>query len=231
MYSTRLGKYTVSFPNSTEFHELKREIFSQHIYYWDENLEKPYIIDAGAHIGLATLYFKSLWPDAEILAIEPNPQSIEYLQKNIEDNQLTNITILPVALSWRGHDEELYIDNSGDEWNSTASFFPRAWNNMQPGEPIKVPTQSLQAVLTRPVDILKMDIEGLEEAVLTHAGERIRQVKHLFIEFHGRKDNSLSRIIKFLEDNRFVVEVSKNGRPIDPAKVTGLALVEAHQRV
>ena len=56
METARLGNFTVSFPNSTEFHELKREIFSQHIYYLDEDLEKPYIIDVGAHIGLTVLY-------------------------------------------------------------------------------------------------------------------------------------------------------------------------------
>ena len=230
MYSTRLGNFTVAFPNTSEFHGLKREIFSKHIYYLDEDLESPYIIDAGAHIGVSVLYFKSMWPDAKILAIEPNPHSLEYLEYNVEQNRLSNITIEKCALGTYHGRQELYVDTSEDEWNSTASFHPKSWTNTRAGEPIEVETQPLSKFLTQPVDILKMDIEGVEQKVLLAAGPKIRQVKHLFFEFHGRKDNSLPPILKFLSDNGFEYQVWKDGRSTDADKVIGLAIVEAHQR-
>ena len=99
MYTTRLGQFIFSFPNTQEFHALKREIYSQHSYYLENDLTAPYIIDAGAHIGMSVAYFKSLWPDATILAIEPNPQSLEYLHHNIEQNQLSRVQVEPVALA------------------------------------------------------------------------------------------------------------------------------------
>ena len=78
---TKLNQYIVHYTTSQEYHELKREIFSQGIYYFEADNDAPVIIDAGAHIGLATLYFKSLYPDARITAIEPYPRSFELLNK------------------------------------------------------------------------------------------------------------------------------------------------------
>ncbi len=229
MYSTRLGKFIVSFPNTTEFHGLKREIFSQHIYYLDEDVETPLIIDAGAHIGLSTLYFKSMWPDARVIAIEPNPENLLYLQKNVEENRIEDVTIEPYALGIHYGQETLYVDTSEDQWNSTSSFYEKSWTNTRAGQPIPVLTKPLADYLTQPVDILKIDIEGVEEQVLLAAGDSIRQVKHLFIEFHGRPDNSLPPILKFLTDHGFSYEIWKNGRSIEPKKVVGLAIIEAHQ--
>ena len=170
MYTTRLDRFTVSFPNTQEFHQLKREIFSQHTYYLDDDLESPVIIDAGAHICLATLYFKSIWPDAKVTAIEPNPHTREYLQHNLEQNQIEDVSIIPVALSNQTGRDTLYIDTSGDEWNSTASFFPATWTNTRPGEPITVDTEPLAKFLQQPVYILKLDVEGAEAKVLFAVG-------------------------------------------------------------
>jgi hypothetical protein len=75
-----------------------------------------------------------------------------------------------------------------------------------------------------------MDIEGVEESVLLSVGQSIRQVKHLFLEFHGRRDNSLEPILKFLEDHHFSYEIWKDGRSIEAKRVVGLAIVEAHRQ-
>lgn len=230
MLTTKLNQFTVSFPNSQEYHQLKREIFSLHTYYLEDDLKKPYIIDAGAHIGLSTLYFKSLWPDTQILAIEPNPKSLEFLDHNLAQNLIDNVTIERVALATSVGETDFYIDSSDDDWQSTASLHPAAWTNTRPGEPVKVPTQTLGHYLNESVDILKMDIEGVEEKVLLSAGEKIRQVKHLFVEFHGRPDNSLPPIVEFLQENGFAVDVWKDQKSIQPTKVVGLAIIEARQK-
>jgi len=200
------------------------------MYYLDEELERPLIIDAGAHIGMSVLYFKQMWPDARIIAIEPNPVILPILNQNIEDNRLTDITVEPYALGTMEGEETFYIDTSEDEWNSTASFHPKSWTNTREGAPITVRTRPLTDYLYQQVDILKMDIEGVEEAVLLSAGQSIRQVKHLFLEFHGRRDNSLEPILKFLEDNHFSFQIWKDSRSIEPKKVVGLAIVEAHRQ-
>ncbi len=105
MNSSRLNKYTIYHNNSEEYHNLKREVFTSDLYYFETENPQPVIIDAGAHIGLATLYFKQLYPGAQITALEPNPESFQLLEKNLFENMIDDVTTVQVALS----------DHSGEE--------------------------------------------------------------------------------------------------------------------
>src|SRR6478735_7707633 len=63
-------------------------VFSQVIY--DREYELKYrvkptvIVDCGANIGLATIFFKNKFPDATIIAVEPESSNFKVLQKNTE---------------------------------------------------------------------------------------------------------------------------------------------------
>ena len=171
-------------------------------------MESPVIIGVARTLP-CTLYFKSIWPDAKVTAIEPNPHTREYLQHNLEQNQIEDVTIVPVALSNQTGRDTLYIDTSADEWNYNASFFPATWTNTRPGEPITVDTEPLAKFLQQPVDILKLDVEGAEAKVLFAAGAALRQVRHLFVEFHGRPGHSLPNLLTFLEEQGFTCRSGK----------------------
>src|SRR3984957_16700899 len=41
------------------------------------------IVDAGANIGLASIFYANKYPEAKIIAIEPEPSNYEMLQKNV----------------------------------------------------------------------------------------------------------------------------------------------------
>jgi hypothetical protein len=73
-YRTRLGSFSIIAPSREEYHALKRSIFTQDEYAFSSEEDAPVIIDAGAHIGIATLYFKWHYPQARITAIEPDRQ-------------------------------------------------------------------------------------------------------------------------------------------------------------
>ncbi len=47
-----------------------------------ENLAPQLIIDGGANIGMAALYFASIYPQAKIICIEPDSDNFNLLQKN-----------------------------------------------------------------------------------------------------------------------------------------------------
>jgi len=232
MDSARIKDYTIYFENSKEFHILKREIFGEHCYYTEFDKADPYIIDAGAHIGLASLYFKMLSPKARILAIEPNPEVIKILRKNLFENLVEGVEVEEVALGVSAGEESFYVDKSDDGWYSTGGFIEGAWNRSQYSRSFRVPTRPLVDYLDQEVDLLKMDIEGVEMKVLLAAGQKIRKVRRMLMEFHGVGENSLPRIVEFLEEQGFSVEVSKAGvkvRRDKIEKVTGLALVEANR--
>jgi FkbM family methyltransferase len=47
------------------------------------NGQKPVIIDAGANIGLATLWFKAQYPKATVISIEPDTENFAVLKENV----------------------------------------------------------------------------------------------------------------------------------------------------
>ncbi|SEF98987.1 FkbM family methyltransferase [Parabacteroides chinchillae] len=55
-----------------------------------------YIIDCGANIGLATCYFKEKWPEANVIAIEPEDSNFELL--NLNTVNLSNVNLLKAAV-------------------------------------------------------------------------------------------------------------------------------------
>ena len=59
--------------------------------YKQELPPKPFIIDCGANIGLSVIYLKNLYPDAEIVAFEPDEQNFQLLQKNIASFGFKNV--------------------------------------------------------------------------------------------------------------------------------------------
>lgn len=232
MYTTHIGDYQISTINSEEFHVLKREVFSQHVYYLDLEFDHPpRIIDAGAHVGLATLYFKSIWPEAQIVAIEPNPDLADLLRKNIKDNQLSDVAVLEAALSDHEGHETLHVDDSWDRWYSSGSLHEFAWNNAADTMPVSVPAVTLDSILADDliIDVLKMDIEGAERKVLAAAGENLKKVQHLIMEYHPREDNDYQYIQKLLETKGFTVAWYLHGKQVKAPPAKKLTMLEAHQ--
>ena len=75
--------YKVTYRNDCELEVIYDDIFRKNVYFFEANTSEPFIIDCGGHIGLAVLYFKTLYPQARILSFEPNPETFALLQKNI----------------------------------------------------------------------------------------------------------------------------------------------------
>lgn len=185
--------------NREETLQLKSEVFTHHTYYFETENPTPIIIDAGAHIGLTTLYFKKIFPDAQIIAVEPHPTNFSLLEKNIAENDLQGITTVNAALGAEpARARTLYADTEFN-WHSTASFIEGAWNNAQKTEALRVPVVTLASLISQPIDLLKMDIEGAEVEVLKSAQDSLRQVKHIICEFHPSASQKREDFITFLE--------------------------------
>ena len=75
------------------------EIFFREIYYFKSDTSSPFILDCGANIGMATLYFKMIYPQSEIIAFEPSSSCCAIIKKNIKSNNLAKITVLNKAVS------------------------------------------------------------------------------------------------------------------------------------
>ncbi len=137
------------------------------------------IIDAGANAGYATLFYAREYPNAEIVALEPEPSNIEIVQRNCAS--LSNVEILPSALWFRK--ESLKLVDRGERKDAF---------HLSPLENAKgryVGTHSILDILHQKqwteLDILKMDIEGAEKEVLENEnGMWLKKVKILILEIH-----------------------------------------------
>lgn len=171
-----------AFPDAFWMRALVEELIVGHAYsVWAPSTEAPLIVDAGANIGMATLYFKRLFPRARVISIEPNPISLECLQKNAA--ALDGVEVVAAALSADGR--PLWL--SGEHAMATV-------DTQQGSGAVAVESRRLQSLVPaeETIDILKLDVEGAELEVLQDAGvDLLKRVDQLLAEIHlyyGRPD-------------------------------------------
>lgn len=210
MQSTKLGKYEVWYENSDEFYELKKEIFGENCYYIELDKDNPVIVDAGAHIGMSTMYYKMLFPESRIIAFEPVPYNYNILEKNIHENQLDNVELFQAVVAPKSGILRIQEPIGEGAWRSGAGIIPCGWKGIQDNQEIKVEAISIQEILHDKIEIFKMDIEGMEYEVIRNAGPFIRNVKNWVIEVHPRKDHRIEEIQKILLQNGYAIEVNKD---------------------
>ncbi len=202
------------FINREEFEILWKDIFKNEEYKIDFKNSTPLILDIGAHIGLTTIYFKSKYPQARILAFEPNPNTAKILRLNIKANHLENIKVIEAGIWIEKGQKPFYVDaTSQTPWSWGDSFIENIWNSKVPPQPILVKTIVLSGLLTKPIDLLKLDVEGAEGQIIQESAEKLKIVKNLILEYHktpiANPHNKLSSIIKILEKANFKVTLLK----------------------
>jgi FkbM family methyltransferase len=183
------------------------EIFLTQNYFFHTTTKNPFIIDCGSNIGMALLYFKIHHPDSEILAFEPAEQAFTCLAANVEANGLRSVRLCKKAL-WKD-DERIALFTHPDSPGSLTASIIRRWRSAhaQPAQATRLSTY-----VDRPVDFLKVDIEGAETAMLDElvdAGKH-RSIKQMVIEFHHHIEpqaDCFSHILRTLEDGGFGYQI------------------------
>jgi FkbM family methyltransferase len=185
------------FRNAWELIHGFTELITNEMYRFEADNDTPYIIDCGANIGLGTLYFKWLYPSAKIVAFEPDANNLELLNKNIASYGIRDVEIVPKAV---------WINDGYISFNASGSQSSRITDEKDNGENMKkVPCTRLWSMLQQPVDFLKIDIEGAEYEVMKDCEERLSNVKHIFVEYHGNITESfqLLEILQILHNTGF----------------------------
>lgn len=210
MQSTKIGKYEIWYENSEEFYEIKKEIFTENCYYIELEKEDPLIVDLGSHIGVSVVYFKMLFPKSRILAFEPIPSSFKLLEKNVHLNQLENVELFEAVVAPKSGVLRIQEPVGEGAWTSGAGIIPKGWKGIQDNREIKVEAVGIQEIIQERIDILKMDIEGMEYEVIRNMGPNIRNVANMIIEVHPRKDHRIEEIKKILTQNGFRLEANSD---------------------
>ncbi|OGM27080.1 hypothetical protein A2962_03185 [Candidatus Woesebacteria bacterium RIFCSPLOWO2_01_FULL_39_61] len=198
---------TISFLNIRELLEIFKDIFILKEYDFVSRKANPKIIDCGSHIGLGVLFFKKIYPKAEITAIEPNPKNFRILSQNISQNNLKKIKLVNAAVTRAGSRVIFYRSKQATnvfarEMNlwSWGDFVKGAMNkNLINYEALEVPSLRLSSLITKQIDFLKIDIEGSESEVLSEIKDKLYLVKKLVIEFHNETKEDFKKLKKILE--------------------------------
>jgi len=183
---------------------LYNEIFMNDAYKFKSENKNPFIIDCGGNIGIATLYFKCLYPKSEILVFEPSSENFNLLKKNIDANSLNNITCIQKAL----HNKKTTMTLNGT--GTVMGSFIINYDNI---ETEKIETDLLSNYITKEIDLLKIDIEGSECNVIEDLAinKKLKFIKQIILEYHHMPEilnkNNLSQILHLLKSNNFKCEI------------------------
>ncbi len=142
------------------------------------------IIDAGANIGLAAVFFATKFPSATIVCVEPEKSNFGMIEKNTAG--YSNIHPLKRAISNVTDLSLNVVDSGGGNW----SFTTQSTENTITGKVIdKVETISIGKIMSEnkfdSIDILKIDIEGAEKELFESNYEAwLPRTRCLIIELH-----------------------------------------------
>lgn len=194
-----------------------KELFVGDIYRFKAATDTPYIIDCGANLGMSIIYFKQLYPKAIITAFEADSTIFSYLKRNVASFAFTQVELFNKAVWDTDHEKLSFFSEGGAggrvEVNTTVSS-------------TFTETFRLKNLLNRPVDFLKLDIEGAEARVITDCERELKNVRTMFIEYHSFDDSEqkLDEILKTIKLAGFkyhIKEAYTTSRPFIDKKLNG----------
>jgi len=189
---------------------LKKEYFPVISLISNLGINVNNIIDAGANIGLTSIYFNSFFKSASIIALEPNKANFKRLCKNIYENNISKITTESRGL-WGFSGQAVSKTNFRDglEWSFSLENSQEQINSSEMFNVVSIPDLMKEHNISY-VDILKIDVEGGESSIFSNPKKLdwLKKVKILVIEIH-EEVVSKNDIKNILANYDFIVFDSK----------------------
>jgi FkbM family methyltransferase len=207
--------FQVTYLGEAPFRWALREVFFHGDYLFDAGTDSPVILDCGANIGLATLFFKRLYPKARISCFEPDPTTSSILKQNIDQNHLQQVTVHNLMLSNVDGEHSFYVA-AGLDGSLRMSGTPGRISDYRE---IRVKAGRLSDYIDGPVDLLKLDVEGAEFEVMSDlkSSGKISQIRRMVIEYHHKiagKASCMAKFLTLLEEEGFEYQISGHCDPI-----------------
>lgn len=170
-----------------------KQVFVDREYDFHAATPPAVIVDAGANIGLAAVAFANRFPDARIIAIEPEAGNFALLTRNTA--AYPNVVPVRAAL-WHTVTDLDLIDPGLGYWGFMTGAAGAA--DALPGVVRdRVPTTTIDRLLAdyglARIDILKIDIEGAEREVFMDTTSWLPRVDALIVELHERMKTGCNR--------------------------------------
>ena len=174
-------------PNCIEIHE--RSFLQNALRVLEQSSGgRPVIFDVGANLGVFSLYVSSVVPQAKIFTFEPGPSTFKSLELNMRINKRSKVNLLRLA-----------VGNVDGEIGFDASLHSRATAKISGSSGLKVGSVRLDSFCQREgiqkIELLKVDVEGYEDAVFEGAKGLLQEqrVELLYFEFCPGNEISIGK--------------------------------------
>ncbi len=195
-YDSRASWHSVVVRHGTTDWSVFRAIFIENVYRLDRTVRgtelrdryqaivasgrTPLVVDAGANVGFASLWFGAYFPDAIIIALEPDAGNLALAQSNCT---LPNVIFFRAGLADEPGRLRLIDPGLGDD-----AFRTEASSNLED----TVPAMTMHDVIAlaegvRPGSepfLAKIDIEGYEKVLFSRNTDWVDRFSALIIELH-----------------------------------------------
>ncbi len=173
---------------------------------------RPLIVDCGANIGMSTVYFEECFPEALVVAIEPERSNFEVLRRTVRTQESS--ICLNAAIS-NADGEVRLVDPGYGQWG-----FQTTRSSGSNPNATTVPALSFRTVLAHAAEqtvfepfLAKVDIEGAEEELFASDTAWVDLFPVIVIELHdwmlpgtGNSQNFLKTVAALDRDFVYVGE-------------------------
>jgi FkbM family methyltransferase len=196
----------VTVRSSTSDFAVVGDIFEAGEYAFVKKWDIPanaFILDFGGNIGLASLYFTTLYPESRFICLEPDQANMKLIETNcrwlIDAGRFHTLQGFIAA-----SDGNAGIDRTEDAWGI---------KKVAPADDQaeRIACYSVNTVFAmfgvNNVDLLKCDIEGSEAELFKNCSGWMSKVRHLIVETH--EPYMLADLYKDLRDSGWQFEVDR----------------------
>jgi FkbM family methyltransferase len=189
-YPTPLGVFSLYFRNNKgSDYFIFSEVFDQQCYHLPlDSKSVHYIIDLGANIGLSTIYFSKIYPNAKIAYVEPIKENYLLIQKNLLVNNITA----------HGFENAISINNNAIKMILGDNDYGHKVSDMPFGKEVQMANElTVQGITINEmisklrfprVDLIKIDIEGYEGILFSEQLEWLNITNAIIMEIHEHVD-------------------------------------------
>jgi FkbM family methyltransferase len=181
----------VTFPAGAAVWPIRQILAGQEYPLLDAEYEPDCVIDVGANVGAAALFFASAYPWARFYCFEPSSTTFEYLERNVKP--IPSVRTFKCGLGESDGEAKLYL---GRQQCLQSSMLPNL-EVLEEFELVRVRrASSALADLVEGRCILKIDTEGSEVPILEDLHELLPRVDILYVEYHSERDRrAIDRIV------------------------------------
>ena len=162
------------------------------------------IVDLGANVGYSLVHFSREFPRATIEAFEPHPHHVQQIRRHVSANNLKDRVTVHAAAAGNRSCQQFLLDAENQSTLVSGGG---------PGRYEVSMVDWLAAADGQEIDLLKMDIEGSEYAILFDPRFAQMKVANLVIEWHETPEHPAGEheVVRLLQGLGYQVEPGLQG--------------------